>query len=89
MAIELYIEEDNNIYWLNNGRVHNNFGPAGRLANGTKFWYSHGQRHRLDGPAAEHSFGLNEYWFNGVKNNDYLECLVVIEQYNLIKENKC
>lgn len=52
-------------YWLFNGVLHREDGPAVDHLDGRKSWFSDGDRHREDGPAIERPSGLNSWWVRG------------------------
>jgi hypothetical protein len=52
-------------FWLLNGNLHREDGPAVECANGYKSWWLNNKRHREDGPAVEYSDGSNAYYLNG------------------------
>ena len=53
-----------NLRWYDEqGRHHNDEGPAVRLADGTKYWFIHGKLHRIDGPAIICPDGLKLYYY--------------------------
>jgi len=53
-------------FWLEDGRLHRQDGPAIELACGDRFWYQHGQLHRTDGPAIELVTGDLSWWQHGL-----------------------
>ena len=53
-------------YWLLNGKIHREDGPAVERASGYKAWYNNGKAHREDGPAIEYVDGPKEWWLNGI-----------------------
>ena len=54
-------------FWLLNGKLHREDGPAVEHANGDKFWCLNGEYHREDGPAIEYANGDREWFLNGKK----------------------
>ena len=52
-------------YWLKDGLLHREDGPAVVYYNGDKIWYKNGLCHREDGPAVEHYDGYKSWWYNG------------------------
>lgn len=65
------IEDGNgNEYWLINDELHRENGPAVILTNGTKKWYQHDKLHRIDGPAVIYPNGEEEYWIEGIQQNE-------------------
>ena len=51
-----------NKFWLLNGKLHREDGPAVEYADGIKQWYLNGKLHREDGPAVEYPSG-DKYWY--------------------------
>ena len=51
-------------YWLLNGQLHREDGPAIEYANGTKVWLLNNKRHREDGPAIEWADGAKSWYLN-------------------------
>jgi len=49
-------------FWVLNGELHREDGPAMENADGNKYWYLNGKYHREDGPAIECSYG-DKYWY--------------------------
>ncbi len=58
------IDSESNKYWLLNGKLHREDGPAVEYANGDKAWYLNGKRHREDGPAVEYANGTKHWFLN-------------------------
>ena len=56
------VDELGNKWWLLNGKLHREDGPAIEGYDGSKSWWLNGERHREDGPAIEYADG-NKYWF--------------------------
>jgi len=61
------VYENGNKYWLINGKLHREDGPAVEYTNGDKSWYLNGNLHREDGPAVEYTNGDKYWWLNGEK----------------------
>jgi hypothetical protein len=59
---ELHEYSDGNKYWLLNGQLHREDGPAVEYINGDKEYYIHDKLHREDGPALEDING-NKFWY--------------------------
>jgi hypothetical protein len=51
-----------NKFWLLNGKLHREDGPAVEWADGYKSWWLNGKRHREDGPAVEWVDG-SKFWY--------------------------
>ena len=49
-------------FWLLNGKLHREGGPACEWTNGDKEWCLNGKYHREDGPAVEYADG-DKYWY--------------------------
>jgi len=49
-------------FWVLNGELHREDGPAMENADGDRYWFLNGELHREDGPACEYANG-NKYWF--------------------------
>jgi len=79
------INQDNNIYWFQNGLWHREDGPALEFADGNKVWYKNGVRHREDGPAVECSDGYRVWWVNGIRYATEQEWLVAMRKIKLEK----
>jgi hypothetical protein len=62
---EVEVYTNGNKYWLLNGKLHREDGPAIEYSNGDKCWYLNGQLHREDGPAVEYSDGSKDWYLNG------------------------
>ena len=52
-------------FWLLNGKLHREDGPAAVYASGNKSWYLNGIPHRVDGPAVEEAHGSKYWYLNG------------------------
>nr|QMP83504.1 MAG: hypothetical protein [Caudoviricetes sp.] len=63
--IELKVFDDGSRYWLLNGKLHREDGPAMEFTNGNRYWYLNGQLHREDGPAFEYADGDRYWYLNG------------------------
>jgi len=60
---------DGTLYYMLNGKHHNEEGPAIIWLNGMKCWYINGKRHRINGPAIEY-VGINKpdkYYINDIE----------------------
>jgi len=55
-------------YWVKNGKLHREDGPALITEDGLQFWYKKGLIHREDGPAVIGADGHQEWW---IDNNQY------------------
>lgn len=53
-------------FWLVNGDLHREDGPAALWDTGSKTWYYNGLRHRLDGPAYECCTGNKKYYLRDI-----------------------
>jgi hypothetical protein len=60
---EVVIDENQNVYWILNGKYHREKGPAQIAYDllGYRTWYQNGLLHRLDGPAVIYS-NSRKYW---------------------------
>jgi hypothetical protein len=65
---KLEVDQYGNKWWLLNGRLHREDGPALEFIDGDRYtyWYFDGLLHRTDGPAVERFDGYKEYWLNHV-----------------------
>lgn len=54
-------------FYLIDGKLHREDGPALENINGTKEWYINNKLHREDGPAIEYPDGSNEWWYHDEK----------------------
>ena len=53
IVVTLYIDEEQNRFWLEDGEKHRENGPAVEWANGNKEWLKRGMLCRSDGPTLE------------------------------------
>jgi hypothetical protein len=61
----------NQMMWAKNGLYHRENGnPAIVWANGDREWYYNGVLHRDNGPAIESVTRGNQFWINGVKQEE-------------------
>lgn len=58
-------EQDGQVHWYENGRLHREDGPAIEWDNGEKEWYLNGVRHRDNGPAVEYKRGIKTWYRHG------------------------
>jgi hypothetical protein len=61
---------DDTKYWILNGKLHREDGPAIEWANGDKEWYWNGWLHREDGPARESLKGSKWWFLNGKQHRE-------------------
>ncbi len=62
------IEKFGTILYLNdNGKLHNDTGPAIIYPSGMQLYYNNGSLHRLTGPAKIFPNGISEYWIGGIQ----------------------
>jgi len=54
------------IYYILDGKLHREDGPAMVFADGSKLWYRNGELHREDGPAIEYASGNRQWFVNGI-----------------------
>jgi hypothetical protein len=59
------IDDNGDMAWYLNGKMHREDGPAIESPVGSKAWYKNGLRHRENGPAIEYGYGAREWWLNG------------------------
>ena len=64
------INNERGTFWIVNGLIHREDGPAIEYSNGTKEWYINGKRHRLDGPAIEYANGSKLWYPNGMVHRE-------------------
>jgi hypothetical protein len=64
------VNDNGDIKWYLNGKLHRENGPAIEYSNGDKSWYQNGKRHREDGPAIEWPNGIKEWFQNGKLHRD-------------------
>ena len=78
------IEIDGDIFYLKDGDIHNEDGPAILFKNGNKWWMKNGRLHKENGEAIERQEKkekiFNEYWIDGRPANR--------EEMRNIKRNK-
>ena len=62
-----YYNIDNNadIRWYKNSKLHREDGPAIELYNGHKEWWLNDKRHRINGHAVEYTNGQKSWFING------------------------
>lgn len=65
-------------YWLTNGTLHREDGPAHEWPGGYREWRKAGKLHREDGPAII-NFNGEKYWFLNGKELDVEEYIIVIQ----------
>ena len=61
------VYEDRTEWFLLEGELHREDGPAIEYVNGHKEWYLNDQRHREDGPAIEYANGSKSWYLSGEK----------------------
>jgi len=76
-------------FWLKEGKLHRENGPAKEWIDGSNFWYLNGLAHRIDGPAIEFSNGHKEWWVEGkefkqINLKDYVVLDYYQGNYNLV-----
>ena len=59
------VYDNGNKYWLLNGKLHREDGPAIERADGSKSWFLNDNLHREDGPAIEGADGRKSWLLNG------------------------
>jgi hypothetical protein len=52
-------------WFLPNGKLHREDGPAVEYPDGSKAWFLNGKRYREDGPIIEYSDGTKYWYLNG------------------------
>ena len=57
-------------WFLKDGVLHRNDGPAIEDSDGATAWYHKGHLHREDGPAIECVDGHKEWWINGKRHRE-------------------
>ena len=62
---EMKVDSDGTKYWLLNGKLNREDGPAVERSDGTKFWYFNGVYHRVGGPAIESPSGEKQWFLHG------------------------
>ncbi len=65
-----YIDSDNDVCYVKNGKIHREDGPAKEWPSGHKEWYINGKRHREDGPAIEWVNGGKDWYKNGKRHRE-------------------
>ena len=79
------MNEENNIYWFQNGEYHREDGPACEYSNGNKVWCKHGKYHREDGPAIEWADGSKGWYLNGVPYHSEQDYRIALRKIKLEK----
>ena len=59
------VDKEGTKKWYQNGKLHNDKGPAVEYDDGVKYWYQNGKLHNVKGPAIEWYEGVKEWWFEG------------------------
>jgi hypothetical protein len=62
---EVTVDEQGNIFWRKNGKIHRIGGPAIEYVRGAKEWWHNDKLHRLDGPAIEWPDDGKHWYQNG------------------------
>jgi len=62
---EMKVDSDGRKYWLLNGKLNREDGPAIEYPDGSKHWLLNGQYHREDGPAIEWPSGEKQWFLHG------------------------
>ena len=62
-----FTNDEGIMFWLCNGEIHREDGPAVIYPSGAQIWYKDGLRHREDGPAVINPNGDAEWYIDGVK----------------------
>lgn len=63
-------DAEGNHYWLKNGELDNDKGPAAVYVNGDKEYWKGGKLHRTDGPARDRADGSGEWYIEDRKLTD-------------------
>ena len=58
------LDEEGNIYYYKNGKLHREDGPAIEYEDGDCYWFKDGMLHREDGPAVIYEDGDKWYYIN-------------------------
>ena len=74
------IEDCGDIFYLDDGWLHREDGPAIEYKSGIKWWMIKGKLHRENGPAIISNKEVFEYWLNGEPASE--------EEIKNIKRNK-
>ncbi len=61
-----YIDKNDNVCYVMNGKYHRSHGPAITQSDGTTIWCLDGKKHREDGPAVESVNGYKAWYKDGV-----------------------
>ena len=64
------VDKYGTIYFLKDGKYHNENGPAITHTDGKVEYYVNGIRHRKDGPAVIYSSLKEEYWHDGLLDRE-------------------
>jgi len=78
---KLKIDELGNRFWILDGKLHREDGPAYEGYNGSKAWRINDKLHRDNGAAIEWSDGTKSWYLDG---KEYRE-----EEWELIKIRRC
>lgn len=54
---ERTVDDEGNVEWALNGKLHRDDGPAVEYVDGSSYWFQHGRIHRDNGPAIEWADG--------------------------------
>jgi hypothetical protein len=87
-----FIDNNGNIRYELNGKLHRLDGPAFIWKNGDGQWYKNGKLHRLDGPAIlwkNEIARIEEYWIEGVEytEQEFLNLSRQIKLKTILNEN--
>ena len=82
------IDNNGNIRYYLNDKLHRIDGPAVEYTNGDKVWWINGQLHRIDGPAVEWADGRKYWYINGAEHtekefNEYINNLKIPKYFEL------
>lgn len=69
-AFNATLKDGTKIWFLPDGMLHRDGGPAFIRPDGYKAWFRDGFCHRADGPAVEHPDGTREWYRNGRKHRE-------------------
>ena len=81
------VDENKNVKYFKDDKLHREDGPALELVSGTKYWYINGKRHRIDGPAIEWVDGHKSWYINDIhySHEDWLVAVRRLKIKNLLE----
>lgn len=76
----IHVDIEGDTYYIVNGQVHRDDGPALISRNGNTFWYQNGEYHREDGPAVDYIDGEKIWCQHGLIHRDDGPAITYLDQ---------